>query len=58
MKQSICIGQQYGSGGRELGSKLAERLGTVCYDKLLMKLASEKSGVALDVIEKEEECHE
>ena len=28
----ICIGRQYGSGGREIGEKLAEQLGVVCYD--------------------------
>ena len=35
----ICIGRQYGSGGREIGEKLAARLGVTCYDKLLLKQA-------------------
>ena len=42
----ICIGRQYGSGGREIGEKLAERLGIICYDKLLLKQAAQKSGVS------------
>ena len=42
----ICIGRQYGSGGREVGEKLAARLGVTCYDKLLLKQAAQKSGVS------------
>ena len=42
----ICIGRQYGSGGREIGEKLAKRLGITCYDKLLLKQAAQKSGVS------------
>ena len=34
-KKIICIGRQYGSGGREVGEKLAEQLDILCYDKLL-----------------------
>ena len=30
----ICIGREYGSGGREIAEKLAEKLGVPCYDKL------------------------
>ena len=36
MKGIICIGRQYGSGGREVGEKLARKLGIPCYDKLLI----------------------
>ena len=41
----ICIGRQYGSGGREIGEKLAARLGVTCYDKLLLKQAAKEGGV-------------
>ncbi|MFR8977254.1 MAG: AAA family ATPase [Christensenellales bacterium] len=41
----ICIGRQYGSGGREVGEKLAKRLGVTCYDKLLLKQAAKEGGV-------------
>lgn len=40
----ICIGRQYGSGGREVGEKLAKRLGVTCYDKLLLKQAAKEGG--------------
>ena len=43
----ICIGRQYGSGGREVGEKLAKRLGVTCYDKLLLKQAAKEGGVSL-----------
>ena len=29
----ITIGRQFGSGGREIGKKLAERMGVPFYDK-------------------------
>lgn len=41
----ITIGRQYGSGGKEIGKKLAKRLAIPFYGKEeLMKLAKEKSG--------------
>ena len=36
----ITIGRQFGSGGREIGEKLAEKLGIKCYDKEIIKRAS------------------
>ena len=38
----ITIGRQYGSGGREIGEKLAEKLGYGFYDQHLIELAAEK----------------
>ena len=35
----INIGRQLGSGGREIGEKLAARLGIDFYDKELIRLA-------------------
>jgi hypothetical protein len=55
MKNIICIGRQYGSGGREIGEKLSEMLGIPCYDKLLIKKASLESGLSEDFISKKEE---
>lgn len=51
----ICIGRQYGSGGREIGEKLAEHLGMVCYDKLLLQKTAKASGLALETVESEDE---
>ena len=35
-KVIICIGREYGSGGREIGEKLSKKLGIPCYDKVLL----------------------
>ena len=44
-KVVITIARQYGSGGRTVGEMLAKRLDIHYYDKELMKLASEDSGI-------------
>ncbi len=41
----ITIARQYGSGGRTVGEMLAKRLNIHYYDKELMKLASDDSGI-------------
>lgn len=41
----ITIARQYGSGGRTVGEMLANKLGWHFYDKELMKLASDESGI-------------
>lgn len=55
MNKIICIGRQYGSGGREIGEKLARELNIPCYDKLLIKKAALESGLSEDFISKSEE---
>lgn len=45
MKYSvITISRQYGSGGREIGTQLAQRLGIPFYDKALCAEAAKRSG--------------
>ncbi len=51
----ICIGRQYGSGGREIGEKLAGRLGVTCYDKLLIQQAAREAGLAEITVEADDE---
>ncbi|MCQ2483267.1 MAG: cytidylate kinase-like family protein [Clostridia bacterium] len=51
----ITIGREFGSGGREIGIKLAERLGVPFYDKELITLAAEAGGLDPKLIEKNEE---
>ena len=51
----ICIGRQYGSGGREIGEKLAKRLGLVCYDKLLISKTAKENGLSTEIIANDEE---
>ena len=41
----ITVGRQYGSGGREIGTALANKLGIAYYDDLLLKKAAEESGL-------------
>ena len=42
----ITISRQFGSGGREIGKKVAQALGIPYYDKELLKVAAEKSGLS------------
>lgn len=46
MNKVITISRQYGSGGREIGSKLAEKLGVPFYDNELITRAAKESGFA------------
>lgn len=46
----LNIGREFGSGGREIGKLAAERLGIPYYDKELIILAAEKSGMSLDYL--------
>lgn len=45
-KTIYTIGRQFGSGGREVGKKLAEKLGIPFYDKELLSLAAKDSGLS------------
>lgn len=51
----IAIGREYGSGGYEIGKKLAEELGIDFYDKNLIDVAAEKSGIHIDMLNKADE---
>jgi len=51
----ICIGRQYGSGGRFIGKLLAERLNIPCYDKELIAESSKKGEMSKEVIESNDE---
>ena len=41
----VTIARQYGSGGRTVGQMLAERLGISYYDKEIVHMASDESGI-------------
>lgn len=41
----IAIGRGFGSGGKAIGVQLAEELGVPCYEKQLLDMASEYSGI-------------
>lgn len=45
----ITISRQYGSGGHEVGEKLAKALGVPFYDKALIAMAAKQSGYSEEV---------
>ena len=51
----ITIGRQSGSGGKEIGHKLAKKLGINCYDKELLALAAKDSGLCEELFENNDE---
>ena len=51
----LTIGRQFGSGGREIGMKLAKVLGIGYYDKELIAVAARESGLCTEVFEKADE---
>ncbi len=54
MNKIITISRQFGSGGREIGEKLAKKLGIPFYDKELITRAAKESGFAESVFENAE----
>ncbi len=42
----VALGRQYGSGGREIGEKLARLMNVPFYDRELIALAAQKSGIS------------
>lgn len=51
----ITIGREFGSGGREIGKKLADLLGIAFYDKELLEIAAKESGISRDLFESNDE---
>lgn len=51
----ICIGREFGSGGREIGQKLAEKLGYSYYDRELVEKALEHTTLPPEEIKKADE---
>jgi cytidylate kinase len=54
-KYYITIGRQLGSGGHSIGKMLAKKLGIPFYDKELIHIASENSGLGREFFEKADE---
>ena len=51
----ITIGREYGSGGREIGELVAQKLGIPFYDKQILTRAAQKSGLCEEVVEHHDE---
>ncbi len=54
MDKIITIGRQYGSGGREIGQKIADHYGIKFYDNELITRAAKESGFAEEMFKKAE----
>lgn len=54
-KVVVTIGRQFGSGGHEIGEKLAGKLGIKFYDKELIKVIAKQSGLCEKVLESYDE---
>ena len=46
----ITIGREYGSGGHEIGDKLARTLGIPFYDNTMMEMVAKESGFSIDTV--------
>ena len=50
-KKIITISREFGSGGRIIGKRLAEKLGVPYYDRDLLDRIAEESGFSREMIE-------
>ena len=50
----ITISREFGSGGRLIGQKLAEKLGVPLYDKTILDRIAEESGFSREMMEEAE----
>lgn len=55
MNTVITIGRQFGSGGKEIGERLAKHYGIKCYDKELLNQAAKESGLCRELLEYHDE---
>ena len=55
LKSVITISRQFGSGGRFIAKKLAERLGIPYFDNELITMAAKESGYAENIFERAEQ---
>ncbi len=55
MQYTVTIGRQNGSGGRDVGRILAERMGVPCYDWEIVTEVAAKNGKTVKEVEAEEE---
>ncbi|MDO4312896.1 MAG: cytidylate kinase-like family protein [Eubacteriales bacterium] len=51
----ITIGRQFGSGGREIGHIVADKLGIKLYDKEMLERAAKDSGICQELFEAHDE---
>ena len=49
----IAIGRQFGSGGRTIGKKVAEKLGIPCYDDQILERMAMDSGLVPEYLKEQ-----
>lgn len=54
----VCIAREFGSGGHEIGKRLAQMLGYAFYDQELVTEAVKKSNISPDTLENADEKRE
>ena len=55
MNTLITIGREFGSGGKEIGEKLAQYYNITCYDKELLSVAAKESGLCQEIFHTHDE---
>ncbi|MBQ7796503.1 MAG: cytidylate kinase-like family protein [Lachnospiraceae bacterium] len=55
MSKVISISREFGSGGREIGFRLAQKLGIPFYDKELIEMAAEDSNISPELFHANDE---
>ena len=53
MKKLVTISREYGSGGRIIGRLVAEKLGIPFYDKEILDMAAEQSGLSREIVDRQ-----
>ena len=53
--KTITISRQYGSGGKTIGQMLAENLGVNCYNREILRMASDDSGIKEELFNQADE---
>ena len=57
MNSIITISREFGSGGREIGEKLAGELDVPFYDKNILEIAAKESGICHDLFVQQDETY-
>ncbi len=55
MNTVITIGRRFGTGGHEIGEKLADHYGIKCYDREIISRAAKDSGLCEEILEHHDE---
>lgn len=55
MDKIISISREFGSGGREIGFRLAKKLGIPFYDKEIIEMAAEDSNISTELFHENDE---